>query len=122
MKVIKRSDGFDDNAVSGFPAILATWENEGWVKLKLTENTVLSQVTLTLKTVTEMKEVLSAKDYEKLFSIIEYLESNEEITTQKAEELTGRSSATAWRYLKKLDDIGVVKADGNTSNVIYKHC
>lgn len=69
-----------------------------------------------------LKEVLTAKDYEKLLPIIEYLDINEDITTQKAEELTGRSSATAWRYLKKLDDIGVLKADGNTNNAVYKRC
>lgn len=67
-----------------------------------------------------LKEVFTVKDYEKLLPIIEYLENNEKITTQKAEELTGKSSATAWRYLKKLNDIGVLKADGNTNNAIYK--
>lgn len=36
----------------------------------------------------ESKEVLNVKDYEKL--IIKYLNVNVEITTQKAEELTGK--------------------------------
>lgn len=69
-----------------------------------------------------LKEVLTAKDYGKLLPVIEYLEENREITTQKAEELTGKSSTTSWRYLKKLEGIGILKADGNTNNAIYKCC
>lgn len=67
-----------------------------------------------------LKEVLAAKDYEKLLPIIEYLEIHEMITTQTAERITNKSYATAWRYLKKLVDIGVVEPDGNTNNAGYK--
>ncbi|WP_251207715.1 hypothetical protein [Acetatifactor aquisgranensis] len=55
-----RMIGFGDNAGSGFPAILSAWENEGWIKPELKEDTRLNQVTLTLKMVyaneEEMKE------------------------------------------------------------------
>lgn len=67
-----------------------------------------------------LKEVLIAKDYEKMFPIIEYLEGNLVISTQIAEQLTGRSSATAWRYLKKLVEAGVIEPDGNTNNAGYR--
>lgn len=40
--------GFGDNAGSGFPAILKTWKDNGWVEPKLVENTVLNQVSLLL--------------------------------------------------------------------------
>lgn len=52
-----RMIGFGDNADYGFPAILVAWKNEGWIRPELTENTVLNQVTLILKTVTKMNEV-----------------------------------------------------------------
>ncbi len=38
--------GFGDNAGSGFPSILATWKEEGWVKPELIEDTALNQVML----------------------------------------------------------------------------
>ena len=33
----------------GFPTILNTWKNEGWVKPELIEDTNLNQVTLVMK-------------------------------------------------------------------------
>lgn len=48
MQTMLRMVGFGDNAGSGFPTILATWEAEGWIKPKLVENTILNQVTLEL--------------------------------------------------------------------------
>ena len=141
MQTMLRMIGFGDNAGSGFPAILAAWEDEGWIMPELQENTRLNQVTLTLKMVANeeemkedrnfdqknerslrevLKEVLIAKEYEKMFPIIEYLEGNSAITTQTAERLTGKSSATAWRYLKKLVEAGIIEPDGNTNNAEYK--
>ena len=48
MQTMLRMVGFGDNAGSGFPTILATWEKEGWIEPKLVENTSLNQVTLEL--------------------------------------------------------------------------
>lgn len=48
MQTMLRMVGFGDNAGSGFPTILATWEAEGWIEPKLVENTSLNQVTLEL--------------------------------------------------------------------------
>ena len=48
MQTMLRMVGFGDNAGSGFPTILATWEAEGWIEPKLVENTGLNQVTLEL--------------------------------------------------------------------------
>lgn len=41
--------GFGDNAGSGFPSILALWEDKGWGQPELIEDTALNQVTLYLK-------------------------------------------------------------------------
>lgn len=49
MQTMLRMVGFGDNAGSGFPSILATWEDEGWVQPELIEDTALNQVTLYLK-------------------------------------------------------------------------
>lgn len=51
MQTMLRLVGFGDNAGSGFPTILDTWEKEGWVKPELMEDTNLDQVTLVLKMV-----------------------------------------------------------------------
>ncbi len=48
MQTMLRMVGFGDNAGSGFPTILATWEAQGWIEPKLVENTGLNQVTLEL--------------------------------------------------------------------------
>ena len=65
LKVIKRSNGFGDNAGSGFPSILATWEEEGWVQPELIEDTALNQVTLYLKMIPEHGEQSTKKTAEK---------------------------------------------------------
>lgn len=65
LKVIKKSNGFGDNAGSGFPSILATWEEEGWVQPELIEDTALNQVTLHLKMIPEHGEQSTKKTAEK---------------------------------------------------------
>ena len=49
MQTMLRMVGFGDNAGSGFPTILATWEKEGWIRPELIENTHLNQVKLVLR-------------------------------------------------------------------------
>ena len=58
MQTMLRMVGFGDNAGSGFPTILATWEAEGWPQPELVENTSLNQVTLILK----MKKEVAVQD------------------------------------------------------------
>lgn len=41
--------GFGDNAGSGFPDILKVWSDNGWEVPELIEDTVMNQVTLTLR-------------------------------------------------------------------------
>ena len=66
-----------------------------------------------------LKEVLNQKDYEKTLPIIEYLEANSAITTQAARQITGKSLATAWRYIQILVKADVLESDGNTNNAEY---
>lgn len=137
MQTMLRMIGFGDNAGSGFPAILKAWENEGWIRPELIENTMLNQVTLMLKTVAEMSEtpnfnqkserslsevmseVLSKKEFVKVQDIIKYIEENGEITPEIARQISGKSVATTRRYMKLLMDTGYIKSQGSTNNLVY---
>lgn len=61
MQTMLRMVGFGDNAGSGFPSILATWEEEGWVQPELIEDTTLNQITLYLKMIPEYGEQSTKK-------------------------------------------------------------
>lgn len=69
---------------------------------------------------TNLKQILKQRDYKKLQLIIAKLAYNQEITIQEIMDLTKKSRITAWRYMQILVECGVVKAMGNTNNVIYK--
>lgn len=137
-----RMVGYGDNVGSGFPTILNAWKEQRWETPELIEDTILDQVTLVLKMLPDeidamkedknfnqknerslkevLKEVLNVKEYGRLLPIIEFLEDNQEIRTDIAEQLTGKSAATAWRYLKRLAEVGVLEPDGNTNNAVYR--
>ena len=73
MQTMLRMVGFGDNAGSGFPSILATWKEEGWVKPELLEDTALNQVTLYLKMISEHGERSAKKVAEKSAEMQEVL-------------------------------------------------
>lgn len=136
MQTMLRMVGFGDNAGSGFPTILATWRAEGWIEPRLVENTSLNQVTLELQMKKEiaveeqndfarkkersLSEVLIKKDFDKVIPIIKYLEEKGCITPKEAENIYDKSAATVRRYLGKLTATGIVVAEGNTNNIIYR--
>ena len=130
-----------ERAGSGVPNIFNVWADEGWEEPVIEERfdpdrTILSLSFLkkedvkikedanfiqknerSLKEV--LKEVLNQKDYEKTLPIIEYLETNSSITTQTVRQITGKSLATAWRYIQILVKADVLESDGNTNNAEY---
>lgn len=140
MQTMLRMVGFGDNAGSGFPTILATWEAEGWIEPKLVEDTRLNQVTLVLQMKKEavveeqdifaqknerslsevLSEVLTKKDFDKVIPIIEYLEEKGCVTPKEAEDICEKSAATVRRYLGILTATGIVVAEGKTNNSIYR--
>ena len=140
MQTMLRMVGFGDNAGSGFPTILATWRAEGWIEPRLVENTSLNQVTLELQMKKEiaveeqndfarknerslsevLSEVLIKKDFDKVIPIIKYLEEKGCITPKEAENICDKSAATVRRYLGMLTATGIVVAEGNTNNIIYR--
>lgn len=67
-----------------------------------------------------MKQVLKPKDFEKLVDVIRVLEMKREISVQEVMKITQKSRTTAWRYMKTLVELGVVKVEGNTNNMTYR--
>lgn len=138
MQTMLRMVGFGDNAGSGFPTILNTWKNEGWVKPELIEDSNLNRVTLVMKmedreneNVIEnenfaqknersLSEVLSKKDIEKVLPILAILEKKGVITPKEAVDACDRSPATVRRYLGALVDLGVIVVEGSTNKTVYK--
>ncbi len=69
---------------------------------------------------TSLKQVLKPKDYDKLKLVIRELEKRDKITIQEVMAITTKSRITAWRYMQILVDLGVIVAEGNTNNMIYR--
>lgn len=130
-----------ERAGSGVPNIFNVWADEGWEEPVIEERFDPDRTVLSLSFVKKedakmkedanfiqknerslkevLKEVLNQKDYEKTLPIIEYLETNSAITTQTARQITGKSLATAWRYIQILVKADVLESDGNTNNAEY---
>ena len=68
----------------------------------------------------KMSEVLTQKDYNKVSTIVNYMEEHGEITPKEAEAITGKSAATVRRYFKILADTRYIMAEGSTNNIVYR--
>lgn len=86
MQTMLRMVGFGDNAGSGFPSILAAWEEEGWVQPKLIEDTALNQVTLYLKMISEYGQQ-SAESAEKSAESAELAETQETLLSERQKQI-----------------------------------
>ena len=67
-----------------------------------------------------LSEVLTQKDYDKVRTIVNFMEEHGEITPKEAETITGKSAATVRRYLKILADTRYVVVEGSTNNIVYR--
>ena len=56
---------------------------------------------------------------EPIVKIVNYLKDNEEITTAKGVEITGKSEAQVRRYLKVLCNLGIIKSTRTTKGNVY---
>ena len=100
MQTILRLVGYGDNAGSGFPTILEAWKNEGWEEPILSEDTILNQVTLTLKMEDDKKGSLnSTESAESGKSADKSAESSAE--SGKSADKSAESSA------EKVNDVGI---------------
>ena len=66
-----------------------------------------------------MSEKMSELKKEAIVKIVNYLKDNEEITTTKGMEITGKSEAQVRRYLKALCDLGMIKSTRTTKGNVY---
>lgn len=66
-----------------------------------------------------MNEKMSELKKEPIIKIVDYLKENEEITTAKGVEITGRSEAQVRRYLKVLCNFGIIKKTRTTKSNVY---
>ena len=148
MQTMLRMVGFGDNAGSGFPAILATWENAGWIEPVLEEDTRLNQVTLTLKMISKLQKVQensnseaielaekSAESAEKSADkvvelevdlsdrhkqILSLMDTNVEYSAEEIAELIGLKGSRTRQLLKELADKGKISFTAATKNRKYK--
>ncbi len=140
MQTMLRMVGFGDNAGSGFPSILATWKEEGWVKPELIEDTALNQVTLYLRMIpaygeksaesaeksaeSAEKSAESAKMQEVLLSerqkqILESMEVEVSYKTEEIAEKVGLKGPRTRQLLNELVAMGKLTCTAATKNRRY---
>jgi ATP-dependent DNA helicase RecG len=66
-----------------------------------------------------MSEKVSELKKEPIIKIVNYLKENEDITTAKGMEITGKSEAQVRRYLKVLCDLEIIKSTRTTKGNVY---
>ena len=67
-----------------------------------------------------LSEVLTKRDFDKVLPIIEILEEKGCVTPKEAVEVCNKSTATVRRYMSILTATGMIVAEGNTNNSIYR--
>ena len=67
-----------------------------------------------------MSEVLKQKDYDKVRTIVNFMEEHGKITPKEAENITGKSAATVRRYFKILVGTRYIVAEGSTNSIVYR--
>lgn len=137
MQAMLRMVGFGDNAGSGFPAILATWKNAGWMEPMLEEDTRLNQVTLMLKMIPESQERQenhllegkqsaeksadkTAESKEKLSDrhkqILSIMDADVEYSAEEIAGCIGLKGSRTRQLLKELADKGKISFTAATKN------
>lgn len=133
MQTMLRLVGFGDNAGSGFPAILAVWKSEGWIKPELIEDTNLDQVTLVMKMEKESAEK-SAESAEKSADlknregmalserhqqILAIMEAGIEYSTEQVAEKIGLKGPRTSQLLDELVNKELLACIGTTKRKRY---
>ncbi len=143
MQTMLRMVGFGDNAGSGFPTILATWEAEGWIEPELIEDTRLDQVTLVLKMVKEgnenvienvMENVIeisetqikkrmpeySNKKIAKAYEIVKMISENPQISIDEMRKTMDVTDRTIARYISDLKEHNIIERVGPNNGGLWK--
>jgi predicted HTH transcriptional regulator len=137
MQTMLRMVGFGDNAGSGFPEILKVWSDNGWEEPDLFEDTILNQVTLTLKESAEKSAESAEKSAESAEKSVESLPQNDdrlsdrhkqilsfmdegtEYSTDEVADRIGLKGPRTRQLLNELVDIGKLTSTATTKNRRY---
>ena len=139
MQTMLRMVGFGDNAGSGFPTILNTWKNEGWVKPELIEDTNLNQVTLVMKMEERENENVienvidiseeqikrrlpeySRKKVAKAYEIVRMISENPKISIDELRIALDVTDRTIARYISELKNKGIIQREGPDNGGVWK--
>ena len=139
MQTMLRMVGFGDNASSGFPTILTTWEAEGWIEPKLVENTGLNQVTLELemtksesenvienvieiseKRIRELLPEYSKKKVARAFEIVKMISDNPKISIDEMRIALDVTDRTIARYISNLKEYKFIERIGPDNGGYWK--
>lgn len=104
---------------SGVPNIFRVWREQGWVMPDIAEQLEPERTVLTLKfkKIGGKKSVINVKTKE---SIIAYLTDNPEAKASSIAEFIGLKPSRTRDYLNELIAEGIVVAEGENKNRIYK--
>ena len=108
--------GFGENIGSGFPTILDSCRQEHWKKPVLSDDTILNEVSLTLKfPVAEKREQVKVteKVTETQQKIIEAIKSNPYLTQTELADIIGISRMHINKNMAKLQNKGLVRHIGS---------
>ena len=136
MQVMLRMIGYGDTAGSGFPTILAAWKEKRWPEPELFEDTILNQVTLTLKynlnrNNGDVSLENSYENYKENYKenckenckenykenvedkIIDIIRSDSRKTSKEIAALIGKTPYATRYYINKLKDNGIIHHEGS---------
>ena len=117
MQTMLRMIGFGDNAGSGFPSILKTWKENGWITPELDEDPALNQVTLSLSLVKTSEDSKRRKTIEHEAEITRLLTKYGEM---KLSDIAVDIQLSEQRVRAIISNMDSVSAIGNTTNRRYK--
>ena len=125
MQTMLRMIGYGDTAGSGFPTILAAWAEKGWPEPDLAEDTILNQVTLTLRLGTNdgVESTSSStpktppKGDDALRNVVlTLIRSNDTITKKEIAEKTGVTMYAVKKIISELREDGKAEFVGHSRN------
>ena len=126
MQTMLRMIGYGDTAGSGFPTILAAWAEKNWPEPELEEDTILNQVTLTLRlgsdegvesvpnTTEETTKETTKKITKKTTreTILELLQDNPQASAKELADVIGITADGVRYHLDQLKKSGSIYREG----------
>ena len=109
-----------ERAGSGIPNIFRVWREQGWTAPVISENFDPDRIMLSLAFKKSDDKKVTIKSARQKNEIITYLTDHVSAKNTDIAELLGVKSTRVKQLLKELLDEGVVVAEGNNKNRVYK--